>query len=175
MTNFFHPGTIGLIGVKSPPFFTHGRMLHRQSQKVQSAPFAVDKKKRKVYIDFGNSLPTTKNGSFNTKNLQKLYVGMSVDVGASSRISCGSKFFWLGKVEQTSPTWYRNNAGIQCFPLNGSFSTQEFDMIKDSPLALVEVRKCFHYRPYYFIVTSRYFPLYRPLNKHFYYMSNKAI
>ncbi|KXJ05087.1 hypothetical protein AC249_AIPGENE14166, partial [Exaiptasia diaphana] len=91
-------GTIGLMGVKSPPFFSHGRMLHRQSPNVQSAPFIVDKKKRKIYIDFGNSLPITKNGSFDTKVLQKLYVGIPRDIDGSSRISCNNKFFWIGKV-----------------------------------------------------------------------------
>lgn len=113
-------------------------MLHSRSQKVQNAPFIVDKNKQKVYIDLGNSLQTTGTGSFDTGELKNLYVG-TVKVSDSGTLTCDSHFLWLGKVSQTASNWYEHSAGILSLPTMGTLSENEMDIITNNALIVAEV------------------------------------
>jgi hypothetical protein len=116
-------------------------MLRARSPNIQDAPFIVDQKKQKAYIDFGNSLQINRSGSFDTGLLEDLYVGIPLDVKSS--LTCSNQFLWLGKVFQRFSTWYTNSAGIQAFPPMRSLSEHEMETIKNNPLVVAEVRKCY--------------------------------
>ena len=134
---YFCPGTIGLQGISSPPFFTHGRMLNARLPILQDAPFYVDNRSKKVFIDFGNSLAMSENGSFDTDLLDGLLVAMPLNENPS--ISCSDDLFWLGLVLYRSPGWYANSAGIQVFPPLGVLSDDEMKKLKETPLIVAEV------------------------------------
>ena len=61
-------GTIGLLGKKSPPFFILGRSMKSQIDNLQETFFYVDQQNKKVFIDFGNSLPVNSDGSMSTSH-----------------------------------------------------------------------------------------------------------
>ncbi|XP_078360553.1 uncharacterized protein LOC144644871 isoform X2 [Oculina patagonica] len=130
-------GTIGLLGKKSPPFFTHGRMMKAVSDHLQDTPFYVDQTKRKVFVDFGNSLPTDYNGSLDIKILDKLLVAVTLDTNPS--LTCSDHLLWLGLIYNKFPNWYQNSAGVQVFPAIGSLSPDEMKKISQQPLVVAEV------------------------------------
>lgn len=73
-------GTIGFsVGEKSPPFFTLGRMMKSLVENLQDTPFYVNQRLRKVFVDFGNSLPVYENGSFATSGFEGLLVALPVN------------------------------------------------------------------------------------------------
>ena len=136
----YHTGTIGLLGRKSPPFFTRGRMMKPlNNDKLHNAPFYVDQKKGKVFVDFGNSLPIDENGSFDTKILGNLLVAVPLDTNPS--LTCSDDLLWLGLIYNKFPNWYHNSAGVQVFPTLGSLSPDEIKTITQNPLVVAEVYK----------------------------------
>ncbi|XP_078360554.1 uncharacterized protein LOC144644874 [Oculina patagonica] len=130
-------GTIGLLGRKSPPFFTHGRMMKALSSNLQDTPFYVDQSKRKVFADFGNSLPIYENGSFDTRVLGDLYVAVPLNTNPS--LTCSDNLFWLGLIHNKFPNWYQNTAGVQAFPALGSLSPDVLRKLSQHPLVVAEV------------------------------------
>ncbi|KAJ7393674.1 positive regulation of synapse structural plasticity [Desmophyllum pertusum] len=131
-------GTIGLLGRKSPPFFTRGRMMKPlNNDKLHNAPFYVDQKKGKLFVDFGNSLPIDENGSFDTKILGNLLVAVPLDTNPS--LTCSDDLLWLGLIYNKFPNWYHNSAGVQVFPTLGSLSPDEIKTIGQNPLVVAEV------------------------------------
>jgi len=133
-----------LLGVKSPPFYSQARHVKSQSH-LQDAPFIVDKRNKKVNVDFGNSFQIRKDGSFNVDNKQ-VYVALSLD--DHSPVTCNSELFWLGKVLYHQPMWYTNFTGIQSFPALGVLSDEEMDIIRNHPLAVVEVSMTYWFISY---------------------------
>ena len=134
-----HTGTIGLLGRKSPLFFTHGRMMKKLSKHLSDTPFYVDQKNRKVFVDFGNSLPIDENGSFNTNILAILLVAVNLDTNPS--LTCADDLQWLGLVHNKLPNWYQNTSGIQAFPSVGPLSVDLMKKISQHPLVVAEVDK----------------------------------
>ncbi|KAL9985890.1 hypothetical protein ACROYT_G008342 [Oculina patagonica] len=129
-------GTIGLLVGKSPPFFTHGRMMKAMSSHLQDAPFYVDQTKRKVFADFGNSLPITETGSFDTRVLGDLYVAVPFNTNPS--LTCADDILWLGLIHNKFPNWYQNTAGVQAFPALGSLSLDVLRKLSQHPLVVAE-------------------------------------
>lgn len=117
-----------MLGVKSPKFVTHGRMLKSLSTQLQDAPFYVDQAKRKVFVDFGNSLPIDGNGNLDRGVLDTLF--LAVPRNTNPALNCSDDFLWLGNVKYRSPNWYTNTAGVQVFPSYGTFSPQDMGTIK---------------------------------------------
>ncbi len=134
----YYTGTIGLLGRKSPPFFTHGRMMEAMSNHLQDTPFYVDQTIGKVFVDFGNSLPIDENGSFDTKALGDLYVAVPLNTNPS--LTCSDNLRWLGLIHNKVPNWYQNTAGVQAFPALGSLSPDELRKLSQHPLVVAEVR-----------------------------------
>ena len=135
---FNHTGTIGLLGQKSPPFFTHGRMLKSLSSHFQDAPFYVDQTKGKVFIDFGNSLPIDESGAFDTSITNDLILAVSLDRNPS--LTCSDNLLWLGLIYSKSPNWYQNTAGVQVFPTLGKFCSDLIQTVNKNPLVVAEVQ-----------------------------------
>jgi len=133
--HIFSSGSIGLIGKKSPPFSTHGRFLRSKSKFCQDAPFIIEQ--RKIIVDFGNSLPITKFGSFKTGFWGELQLGIVLE--KDKNLPCGRKISWLGKVLNEIPQWYETTSGIQSFPSSGSLSAKDMELIKDHPLVVAQV------------------------------------
>lgn len=132
-----YPGTIGLLGSKSPPFFTHGRMMKSLVNHLQDTPFYVDQRHRKVFIDFGNSLPINENGTMDTGLYDGLLVALPLNKNPS--LTCSDNLLWLGMVYSKYPNWYQNSAGVQIFPALGSLSDDEMGKLSSHPLVVVEV------------------------------------
>ena len=105
-------GTIGLLGKKSPPFFILGRSMKSQIDNLQETFFYVDQQNKKVFIDFGNSLPINSDGSMSTSHYGDLYVALPK--GEHPKLDCSDDY--------KLPQWYRNTSGIQTFPVKGSSS-----------------------------------------------------
>ena len=130
-------GTIGLLGKKSPPFFTLGRMMKSLVENLQDTPFYVNQRLRKVFVDFGNSLPVYENGSFATSGFEGLLVALPVNENPT--MSCSDELLWLGTVYDTYPNWYRNSAGVQIFPALGSLTANDMEKLNSRPLVVAEV------------------------------------
>lgn len=130
-------GTIGLLGKKSPPFFTLGRMMKSLVNNLQDTPFYVDQRLRKVFIDFGNSLPVYENGTLATSGFEGLLVALPVNENPS--LSCSDELLWLGTVYDTYPNWYQNSAGVQIFPALGSLTADDMGKLNNRPLVVAEV------------------------------------
>lgn len=138
--NYFCPpysGTIGLLGQKSPPFFTHGRMMKSQNERAQDTPFYVDKRHRKIFIDFGNSFQVYENGSIAIDNYEGLLVALSVSRHPS--LTCSDDLLWLGVVYDKYPNWYEISAGVQVIPALGSLSNNTIENLGSHPLVVAEV------------------------------------
>ena len=127
-----------MLGKKSPPFFTHGRMMKAVSNYFQDAPFYVDQTKGKVFVDFGNSLPIDKHGRLDTTILDQLLVAVAPQTNPSP--SCSDDLLWLGLIYNKFPNWYQNTAGVQVFPSLGSLTPDEMKKISQHPLVVAEVR-----------------------------------
>ena len=136
----FYPysGTIGLLGRKSPPFFTHGRMMNSLVDHLQDTPFYVDQRHRKVFVDFGNSLPIHENGTMGTSLYESLRVALPLNKNPS--LTCSDDLLWLGMVYDKYPNWYQNSAGVQIFPALGSLLDEQMEILSNHPLVVVEVR-----------------------------------
>ena len=101
--------------------------------------FYVDQQNKKVFIDFGNSLPINSDGSMSTSHYGDLYVALPK--GEHPKLDCSDELMWIGGVDYKLPQWYRSTSGIQTFPVKGSFSTQEMTKLQNSPLLVVEVSR----------------------------------
>ena len=101
--------------------------------------FYMDQQNKKVFIDFGNSLPINSDGSMSTSHYGDLYVALPK--GEHPKLDCSDELMWIGSVDYKLPQWYRNTSGIQTFPVKGSFSTQEMTKLQNSPLLVVEVSR----------------------------------
>ena len=128
-----------MFGRKSPPYFTHGRMMKTLSSNLQDTPFYVDKVKGKVFVDFGNSLPIDENGSLNTKITGDMFVAVPLNNNPS--LSCSDDLLWLGLINNKFPKWYQNTAGVQAFPALLSLSPDEIKTISQHPLVVAKVRQ----------------------------------
>ena len=132
-----YSGTIGLLGQKSPLFFTHGRMMKSQNKSVQDTPFYVDRRHRKIFIDFGNSFQVYENGSIATDNYEGLFVALSISRYPS--LTCSDDLLWLGVVYDKYPNWYQISAGVQVIPALGSLSDSTIRKLRTHPLVVAEV------------------------------------
>ena len=132
-----HQGTIGLLGIKSPPFFTHGRMMRALTDQVQDAPFYVDKINQKVSVDLGNSLPIDEDGNMDTILKNSLLVAVHLD--NSHPTKCSDNLIRLGIVFNNDTNWYKTSAGVQIFPDQGSLSDDAMSKLADHPLVVAEV------------------------------------
>ena len=126
-----------MLGVKSPKFVTHGRMLKSLSTQLQDASFYVDQAKKKVFVDFGNSLPIDGNGNLARWVLDTLF--LAVPRNTTPALNCFDDFLWLGNIKYRSPNWYTNTAGVQVFPSYGTISPQDMDTINNKPLVIAKV------------------------------------
>ena len=135
-------GTVGLLGQKSPPFFTHGRVLKTLSSHLQDAPFYVDETKGKVFIDFGNSLPIDESAQLDAGVLGDLLVAVPKNTNPS--LNCSDDLLWLGLINYKSPNWYQNTAGVQVFPSLGTFPSHDMDTINTKPLVVAKVLRNAH-------------------------------
>ena len=147
--NYFiapYSGTIGLLGQKSPPFFTHGRMMKSQNESVQDTPFYVNQRHRKIFIDFGNSFQVYKNGSIATDNYEGLLVALPVSRYPS--LTCSDDLLWLGVVYDKYPNWYEISAGVQVIPAHGSLSDSTIKKLASHPLVVAEVQHSMQYLYY---------------------------
>ena len=104
---------------------------------LQDTPFYVDQHHRKVFVDFGNSLPIYQNGTIATNIFEGLLVALPSNENPS--LTCSDDLLWLGTVYDKYPLWYENSAGIQIFPAMGSLSDNEMKTLSDHPLVVVEV------------------------------------
>ena len=106
--------------------------------QLQDTPFYVDQRHKKVFIDFGNSLPIHENGTLYADFKDSLRVALPVNEKPS--MTCSDDLLWLGEVHNKYPRWYQNSAGVQVFPDRGLLSEKTMEKLKSHPLVVVEVR-----------------------------------
>lgn len=104
---------------------------------LQDTPFYLDQRHRKVFVDFGNSLPIHENGTLFTDLYDSLLVALPLNEQPS--MTCSDDLLWLGVVYNQYPNWYQNSAGVQIFPALGSLSENEMEKLNSHPLVVVEV------------------------------------
>lgn len=133
-------GTIGLADPQSTPFTPGERLLKAQKDGLQDAPFILNKKARRLTVDFGNSLPIMKNGSHNVTFIDQLMVAMPNKISDDDRpVSCADDLVPLGVVLYRLANWYKNSAGVQTFPPIGVLSHEEIEKLQTTPLVIAEV------------------------------------
>ena len=96
--------------------------------QLQDTPFYVDQRHKKVFIDFGNSLPIHENGTLYTDFKDSLRVALPVNEKPS--MTCSDDLLWLGEVHNKYPRWYQNSAGVQVFPDRGLLSEKTMEKLK---------------------------------------------
>ena len=129
-----------MLGIKSPLCFTLGRRMKAltHAPNFSDAPFYVDKKRRKVFIDFGNSFPIDENGAFDASIMEDLIV--AVPLNENPWLNCSDTLLALGQISYKSPNWYQNTAGIQVFPADRNFPLEEMAQAIDHPLVVAKVQ-----------------------------------
>ena len=129
-----------MLGVKSPLCFTLARRMKAltDAPEFSDAPFYVDEKRKKVFIDFGNSLPIDENGAFDASTIDDLIV--AVPLYENPWLDCSNTLLVLGQISYKSPNWYQNTAGIQVFPANRNFLPDEMKTIVNHPLVVAKVQ-----------------------------------
>ncbi|KAL9973993.1 hypothetical protein ACROYT_G020520 [Oculina patagonica] len=132
-------GTIGLTGLQSSPFTPGERILKAQRQGLQDAPFVLNKKAKKLTVDFGNSLPIMKNGSHNVSFIDQLLVAIPRRPVSDKPVSCADDLLALGVVLYRIDNWYKNSAGVTSFPPIGVLSDEEMERLENTPLVIAEV------------------------------------
>lgn len=132
-------GTIGLAGNETIPFTPGQRLLKAQFDGLQDAPFILNKEAKRLTIDFGNSLPITKNGSHNVTFIDQLMVAIAKNKTDDTPVSCHDNLTTLGIVLYRLQNWYQTSGGVQSFPPIGVLSQDEIDRLKDTPLIIAEV------------------------------------
>lgn len=107
---------------------------------LQDAPFVINKEDKKLTVDFGNSLPITKNGSHNVTFIGQLLVAVPrVLANDTKPVSCADDLLTLGMVLYRLENWYKNSGGVQTFPPIGVLSDEEIARLENTPLVIAEV------------------------------------
>ena len=139
-SSYFETGTIGLAGIETIPFTPGQRLLKAQFDGLQDAPFILNKEAKRLTIDFGNSLPITKNGSHNVTFIDQLMVAIPKNKTDDTPVSCHDDLTTLGIVLYRLQNWYQTSGGVQSFPPIGVLSQDEIDRLEETPLIIAEVR-----------------------------------
>lgn len=127
---------------QSTPFTPGERLLKALRDGLQDAPFILNKKAKRLTVDFGNSLPIMKNGSHNVTFIGQLMVALPRQISDGVKpVSCDDDLLPLGVVLYRLANWYRNSAGIQSFPPIGVLSDKEIERLETTPLVIAEVSK----------------------------------
>lgn len=132
-------GTIGLASTETTPFAPGQRLLKAQFDGLQDAPFILNKEAKRLTIDFGNSLPITKNGSHNVTFIDQLIVAITKNKTDDKPVSCHDNLTTLGIVLYRLQNWYQTSSGVQSFPPIGVLSQDEIDRLEETPLIIAEV------------------------------------
>ena len=115
-------------------------MLRAVHKGLQDAPFMLNKKARKLTVDFGNSLPILTNGSHNVTFMDQLLVAMTRrETTKDKPVSCSDDLIPLGVVFYRMANWYEISAGVQSFPPIGILSENETASLETTPLVIAEV------------------------------------
>lgn len=120
-------GTIGPQGRYEPDHFVAGRLLRspspQQGAPLYFAPCQVDKKRKVVVLDLGNSIPNNSMGG--ARDLGTLELAM---------LPAGQPPVSLGAIQYQSPTDYTQRAYIQEFPVSSAQITQ----LQSTPLGVIQ-------------------------------------
>jgi hypothetical protein len=134
-------GTMGPAGDSEPRHFVIGR--HFMTTGLPAPGFfspaggvnfceaVVDESAGKIYLDLGNSLPTTTMGG----PFQNLGV-MSLAY-ATTDAQGDTQFLPLGNVDYLADGWYEKTAGVVVLPPDRKLTPAESDAIADNPLAIL--------------------------------------
>ena len=129
-------GTIGPATADEPKHFVLGRLLRpsRQQGKNQQsaftfAPARVCTTRKKVTVDFGNSLPTTTPGG----PIDSSLIG-NVELAI---VDQGGQVTTLGPVNHQANDWYTSTAGVQEFPNGQVLSDAQLTALESGRLALL--------------------------------------
>lgn len=87
-------------------------------------------------IDFGNSLPIKKDGSFNVDYMGKLMVALPTN--KDPNLNCLDTLQYLGMIGNKNDSWYESSAGIQVFPV-AQMTDDQVQRIRTTPLVVAEV------------------------------------
>ena len=119
-------GTIGPHSPAEPPNFVIGRALRPagQNSPLSFGYAKVDKKRQKVIVDLGNSIPTTK-AQGPPPNLGVLQAAIIPTSGSPSV---------LGDYDY-SQTAYETNAGVQEFPA----TPDQINLLASTPLGILQI------------------------------------
>ena len=133
-------GSIGLAGRNAPPFFIFGRLLRNfaGTNLVSQAPFTVDEKKSKIYIDLGNSLAVARDGKVLAAvgPLALGYFDGNPDDGVKS---CLDKINWISKIYYNDNGGYFFTAGINVIDI---VKDKIKDVYQKKQFVLAKVRGC---------------------------------
>lgn len=119
-------GAIGLYDPGEPTQFLAGRLLRPLPQQpLNYAPCHIDRERKCLLVDFGNSLPTRGTGG-PLQDLGPLYMALCLPE---------QQYTLLGRINYQAAGWYEHWAGIQAFPL----TAQQLALASHSPLAVVQL------------------------------------
>ena len=130
-------GSIGLAGRDAPPFFIFGRLLRNYAgtHLVSQAPFTVDYKKLKIYIDLGNSLAVARDGKV-LAAVGPLALGYYRDSDGVK--SCLDPIKWISKIYYNDNGGYFFTAGINVIDIDKN-QIQDYEQ---KQFVLAKVRGC---------------------------------
>ena len=130
-------GTIGIQGPDSPLVSPWARIMRptvSAENKYHDAMFVVERTKKRILIELGNSLPLDKIGfPFKLKNVSNLFVAFSKN--KLLHFNCSDSFVWIGKIPIEDHAWFEDYAGSIWFNLDERQAIQ----LQSTPLMLVEV------------------------------------
>ena len=130
-------GTIGIQGPDSPLVSPWARIMGPMvsaENKYHDAIFVVERARRRILIELGNSLPLDKIGfPFNLKNVSSLFVAFAKN--KLHHFNCSDNFIWIGKIPIKDHAWFEDYAGLIWFNLDEGQAIQ----LQSTPLMLVEV------------------------------------
>ncbi len=119
-------GSIGLAGEKAPHFFNHGRLLRHlpATTELSYAPFTVDEKRNKIYIDLGNTLAIGRNGNVLT-SVGHLALGVYTGEHPSGlkTPNCLDEIAWISRIYYKEYGGYHYTAGIHVIDFASELKT----------------------------------------------------
>jgi hypothetical protein len=127
-------GTIGPALAGDPIHFVAGRHLASTGATLGNVTCCMDPKGTHILADFGNALANDANGNvpdFGDIHLVAVKNG-AAHLTAADIVDLGSL------VGYAAPGYYRQTAGIQAFPPNGSLTSQQLQALQALPLAVVQ-------------------------------------
>ena len=134
-------GTIGPALTGEPAHFVAGRHLASTANSpLGNVTCCLNPAGTQILADFGNALPSDKNG--NVPNLANIHLVAVKNVAAikngASHLAAADIVDLGSLLGYDGPDYYLHTAGIQAFPPNGGLTAAQLQALKTLPLAALQ-------------------------------------